>query len=65
MIKKLRSKIFDIYDISITYVRFVFLHRWNKLNERHFDFLESSGWYLKNEQKRKLYNKIKKLNGIN
>lgn len=53
---------FDFVDISSTYITFVLLHRWNKVDRRGFEFLDGSKWDAGSKIKKRLYNKIKKLN---
>jgi hypothetical protein len=55
---------FEMCDISFAYTKFVLLHRWNKLNERHIRFIEEADWTFGSETKHKILVKIKKLNQV-
>lgn len=52
-------------DFLKTYIVFILLHRWNKVSEEHFDFLEKY-WDEKPTKGIELwlYNKVKYKNGV-
>jgi hypothetical protein len=58
----MRKKIFDLWDIISSYIKYVLLHKWNKLNYRHIRFIEESNWASNNNIKKKLFKKIKSRN---
>ncbi len=58
----MRKKLFDLWDISSSYIKYVVFHRWNKLTYRHLRFIEEADWVSGNSVKRKLLDKIKSLN---
>ena len=62
--KRISFAFFELCDISFAYIKFVLLHRWNKLNQRHIRFIEDSNWTLESKTKHKILVKIKKLNQI-
>jgi hypothetical protein len=55
---------FEMCDITFAYTKFVLLHRWNKLNERHIRFIEEADWTFGSETKHNILQKIKKLNKV-
>jgi hypothetical protein len=66
-----KTRVYKLYfamrDIVFVYVRFVILHKWNKLNERQMSFLDN----LRNDKKTYanrimlvVLNKVKKLNNL-
>lgn len=60
--KEIWNMLFDIQDIAFAYIKYVLLHRWNKLDERHIRFIEEADWSFGSVTKHKLLVKIKKLN---
>ena len=54
----------EFCDIAFAYTKFVLLHRWNKLNERHIRFIEEADWTFGSETKHNILQKIKKLNKV-
>ena len=54
--------LWDCWDISATYVTFVLLHRWNKIDRRGFEFLEELGWSCKGKARMWLWDKPRELN---
>ncbi len=40
----MKIKIIEIYDICYCYIKYILLHKWNKLTPEHFKLIEESGW---------------------
>ena len=59
---RLKLFLFQWYDISYAYIKYVLFHRRNKLNERHIRFIDEADWVSDNRFKQKLLVKIKELN---
>jgi hypothetical protein len=59
---RLKLFLFQCYDISYAYIKYVLFHRCNKLNERHIRFIDEADWVSDNRFKQKLLVKIKELN---
>jgi hypothetical protein len=58
----MKKKLFDIWDIISSYIQYILLHKWNKLNYRHIRFIEEANWVANNNIKRRLLKKIKSRN---
>jgi hypothetical protein len=56
------SKLYELYDVTRTYIRYVILHRWHKLTPRHFRFIEDAGWVGGSKLRQRVYDKMKQLN---
>ncbi len=56
---------FILLDILKTYIKYVLLHRWNKIGKITFDILDEH-WALKPTKGVRLwmYNKVKSKNGL-
>jgi hypothetical protein len=56
---------FILLDILKTYIKYVLLHRWNKIDKITFDILDEH-WALKPTKGVRLwmYNKVKSKNGL-
>ena len=59
---RLKLFLFQCYDISYAYIKYVLFYRCNKLNERHIRFIDEADWVSDNRFKQKLLVKIKELN---
>jgi len=62
--RQILNGFFEFCDIAFAYTKFVLLHRWNKLNERHIRFIEEADWTFGSETKHNILQKIKSLNKI-
>jgi hypothetical protein len=55
-----KTWLYTVYDVTAAYIQFVLLHKWNPYTEEMFEITDKINF---TGIRKRLYNKIKKVNG--